>query len=318
MTDAAPYTVPKEPGRWRAIALAALVHVALITFLWIGVRWQNETPIAVEAEIWTPRAIEAAPRPEPPAPPPPPRPPEPKPVVKEIPKPQPVETPKPPVAKPDIALEQEKKKRKLQEEKAQRLAEEREEERKKLAREKELAEAAKKKELADAAKKKDAAEQEKKEAAAADLKRKQLAEAKRKQQAEAEAKAEAQAAEARRQEDMNRLRNQAQAGTGGAGEAPKAQGSRADASYISRVGAKIKSNTTFNVPDDLPGNPSVEYSVELLPDGSLRGVRKLKGSGVTGFDEAVRRAIERSAPFPPDKSGSVPSGFTVSHKPKDL
>jgi colicin import membrane protein len=108
-----------------------------------------------------------------------------------------------------------------------------------------------------------------------------------------------------------------QLGAGGSGEAPKAQGSRADAGYVSRVAAKIKSNTTFNVPDDLPGNPAVEYSVELLPDGSLRGLRKLKGSGVPGFDEAVRRAIERSQPYPPDKSGTVPSGFTVSHKPKD-
>ena len=36
-----------------------------------------------------------------------------------------------------------------------------------------------------------------------------------------------------------------------------------------------------------------------------------------GFDEAVKRAIEKSQPFPPDSSGRAPSGFTVSHKPKD-
>ncbi|MDP5009403.1 MAG: hypothetical protein NWQ13_10600, partial [Glaciimonas sp.] len=46
-----PYAVPQEPGRWRAIALAAIVHAALFLFLWAGVRWQSEVPIAVEAEV---------------------------------------------------------------------------------------------------------------------------------------------------------------------------------------------------------------------------------------------------------------------------
>ena len=127
--------------------------------------------------------------------------------------------------------------------------------------------------------------------------------------------ADTKASEQRRQEDIARMKSQA--GSGGSGEAPKAQGGRADSSYIQRVGAKIKSNTVFDVPDELAGNPAVDYAVELLPDGSLRGLRKLKSSGVPGFDEAVKRAIERSVPYPPDKSGIAPSGFTLSHKPKD-
>jgi colicin import membrane protein len=49
----------------------------------------------------------------------------------------------------------------------------------------------------------------------------------------------------------------------------------------------------------------------------VRGVTKHKSSGVPGFDEAVARAIQKSAPFPPDKTGSVPSGFTLVHRPKD-
>ena len=86
MNDASPYKIPKEPGRWRAFTLAALVHLALVAMLWIGVRWQNETPVAVEAEVWSPQAQQAAPKPqpepEPEQPPPPPR-------VVETPKPQP-------------------------------------------------------------------------------------------------------------------------------------------------------------------------------------------------------------------------------------
>jgi colicin import membrane protein len=50
----------------------------------------------------------------------------------------------------------------------------------------------------------------------------------------------------------------------------------------------------------------------------LRGTpRKLRSSGIAAFDDAVLRAIELSQPFPPDKSGTVPSGFPVIHRPKD-
>ena len=107
-------------------------------------------------------------------------------------------------------------------------------------------------------------------------------------------------------------------GSGGSGQAAKSSGNnRADAGYTSKVAARIKSHTVFNVPDELEGNPAVEYIVELLPDGSVRNVRKMHSSGVAGFDEAVQRAIGKSAPFPPDQSGAVPSSIRVLHKPKD-
>jgi len=327
MMDATPYSVPKEPGRWRAISLAVVVHLALLAFLWFGVRWQSETPAGVEAEVWSPQNHEAAPRPEPPPaiekkPEPQPEPkPEPKPVVKE--------TPKPPVAEPvrenpEIALEQEKK-RKAQQERREReehekqaklkqQEQEREEKReqqvKKERIEREKAEAlakqkadtlAQQKAEAQAQKEKDA-EQAKKTAAAAEKKRKQDAQ-------------DAAAADKRRADDLKRM--QAQAGTGGAGSAPTTQGSRADSGYVDKVGARIKSNTIFNVPEGLAGNPAVEFAVELLPDGSIRALKKVKSSGVSGFDEAVQRAIGKSAPFPPDKTGRVPAGFNVVHHPKD-
>ena len=312
-----PYTVPKEPGRWRALALAALVHVALLAFVWIGIRWQNETPATVEAEVWSMTAKEAAPRPQPPAPVKPE--PEPKPVVKETPKPPPVE--EKPVEKPDIALEQEKK-RKEEERKRRELEEERrqaelkkrkeEEERQrqeKLAEQKRIeAEKAEK-----AAKEKKLAEEKKRAEEKKLAEEKRLAEEKKRRE-EAEQKLLAQARDA----EMRRITGGV-TGTGGQGSAERSQGGRADAGYLGKVAARIKSNTVFNVPEGLSGNPAVEYAVELLPDGSLRGMpRKLKSSGVPGFDEAVLRAIEKSQPFPrDDRSGSVPSGFTLVHRPKD-
>lgn len=326
MMDATPYSVPKEPGRWRALSLAVVVHLALLAFLWFGVRWQSETPVGVEAEVWSPQNREAAP-----TPPPPESKPEPQPEPKPAPEPKPVvqETPKPPVAEPvrenpEIALEQEKKRKEQQrrereehekQAKLKQQEQEREEKREqakkeRLERQKAEAEAqakqkaealAKQKAEAQAQKEKEA-EQAKKTAAAAEKKRKQDAQ-------------DAAAADKRRADDLKRM--MAQAGTGGAGTAATTQGSRADSGYIDKVGARIKSNTIFNVPEGLAGNPAVEFAVELLPDGSIRALKKVKSSGVSGFDEAVQRAIGKSAPFPPDKTGRVPAGFNVVHHPKD-
>jgi len=283
MSDATPYTVPKEPGRWRAVTLAALVHAALLAFLWIGVRWQNETPTTIEAEVWSPQPREAAPLPEPV------KEAEPQPVVKEPPPPIVKETPV--VKPPDIALEQEKKRK----EKEKKRQEEEQLAKQKKAEQERLAKLKK--------------EQDERQAKLDAEKARKAAEAKRKQEDEK------QLADARAQE-MRRITGGV-TGAGGSGDAPKSQGGRSDSGYAGRVAAKIKSNIVFNVPEGLADNSPVEYAVDLLPDGSVAGMRKTRSSGVPGFDEAVRRAIEKSQPYPKDKSGSVPSSFIGIHRPKD-
>lgn len=306
MTDAMPYTVPQEPGRWRAIILAALVHAALLAFLWIGVRWQNEAPTTIEAEVWSPQPREAAPLPEPVAE----KEPEPAPVIKEapreIPKPQVEE---PPVVKPDIALEQEKKRKEL--EKKKRLEEELLSKQKKLEQEK-LAQQKKEREEREAKLKKEEELAKKKAEHDRLAKAKQEAEKKEKDKKAADDKMLAKL----REDNLKRLAGSL-SGTGGSGEAAKSQGGRADSGYAGRVAAKIKSNIVFNVPEGVADNAPVEYEVNLLPDGSIAGMKKIKSSGVPGFDEAVRRAIEKSQPYPRDKSGSVPSSFIGTHRPKD-
>ncbi|MFJ3048256.1 cell envelope integrity protein TolA [Herbaspirillum chlorophenolicum] len=302
MSDNSPYNIPKPPGRWRAIALALVMHVALFLFFWIGIRWQNETPLTVEAEIWDPQYKEAAPLP---VPPPQPEPqPEPQPKIQPEPKPEPpkvIDEPK--VEKPDIALEKEKKrKQELEQKQQQEKADKEKQEREK----KEKLEAEKQKKLKEDKQKEDEA---KKKADA----EKQAADKKKQQQAAADAKA----AEQRRQDDLKRMMGQATSSTGGNGTAEKSQGPRGNPDYANKLRAKIRSNTIFDVPGDLSGNPAVEYTVELFPDGTVRSVRNNKSSGVPGFDDAVRQAIMKSQPFPPDKDGKVPSSFTFTHKPKD-
>jgi colicin import membrane protein len=338
MTDIQPYTLPKERGRWRPLVLAAIVHVALFLMLWIGVRWQNETPGTVEAEIWslTPQAAAPAPTPAPTPPPSPPpaqepvKEPPPPPVVQQQPRAEPP-PPKPevkPEIVPDIALEQEKKRIELERRRAEdeRLALERKrQEEEKRAKERKQQEeerlAREKKRLEE--EQRLALEKKQEEARLAKLKQEEAQRlAREKAAAEEKLRVEREAAEAAvlaqvREEEMNRLMG-AVTGTGGRGEAARSQGGRSDAGYEGRIRTLIMSNTVFNVPPTLAGNPAVEYAVELLPDGMLRNTpRKLKPSGVPGFDEAVLRAIEKSQPFPRDRSGTVPSSMTISHRPKD-
>ncbi len=286
MTEFSPNTYPASPtdmfarpAEWRSMALAAMVHGLLLAFLWVGVRWQSQQTTAVEAEVWDMTTRQAAPKPIPVEI----SQPEPeKEVVKILPKEEPLED-------PEIALMQEKK-RKLMEKKKQ-------EELNKLEREKELKAELKKEKLAEQKKKTDET----------DAKKKLLT---KEQSVRDKVFA----------ENMRRLAGQAgNTGSGGTGDAAKSTGNnRGDASYAARIAAKVRSNTVFNASDTSSNNPTVEYRIDLLPDGSLRGaIRKLKSSGVPAFDDAVEKAIEKSLPFPRDKSGEVPASIVYVHKMKE-
>jgi colicin import membrane protein len=309
---AVPYQVPAEPGRWRALVLAALVHIALVVFLWFGVSWQNTVPVAIEAEIWSPQAREAAPKPEPlPVPAPAPEPPKPEP-----PKPVPIKPAPPPepAAKtpdPDIALEK-KRKQELEKKLAEELEKKRqieEKEKKRLAEEQEkkrIAEENEKKRLADLDKKK------------ADDKRKQelankASEEMRNRQEEA---ADTQLEKIRRDKELKRL--QAMAGETGAGDAERSSGPKFDANYLSKLASRIKRNTRFVASDAVPGNPTIEYELELLPDGSVKDIKILRESGYPAFDEAVKRAVYSTAPFERDPAtGKIPTSITVRQRLKE-
>jgi colicin import membrane protein len=97
----------EEPGAKASAVLAVLVHVLLFFFLVVGVRWQSSRPEAVVVELWDRPPVPEEPAPAPKVEPPPP---EPKREPKIEPKPQPKVESKP--AKPDIAVEREKKPKK--------------------------------------------------------------------------------------------------------------------------------------------------------------------------------------------------------------
>lgn len=300
-TAGGPYKVPRQHHGMRASLLAIAVHAVLLLFLWIGVSWQNNDPVEVQAEIWDMTVQQAAP----PAPPAEPTPePEPEPEVVKPPPPAPkVEAPPEPKEDPEIALQRIKKKKQEEErlEKLEqaRLKKEADEKLAKLEAKKKAEQKAKedKEKAEDEAREKALAEKEKKKAAA-----EKLAKAK----AEQAAKDKAFAAE------MSRITGAAAKGT--TGSAAQSTGGRVDGGYRAAVIAKIKSNLNGNFDDNL----TASYAIKQLPTGEIIGVRKLKGSGSDAYDRAIESAINASSPLPKKKDGTVESDITADFKMKDM
>ncbi|MYM85085.1 cell envelope integrity protein TolA [Duganella sp. FT50W] len=304
-TAGGPYKVPRQRNGVRAGSLAVAVHAVLLLFLWVGVSWQNNDPVEVQAEIWDMKVQDAAP----PAPPADPTPePEPEPEVVKPPPPAPkVEAPPEPKEDPEIALQRIKKK-KLEEERLEkleqaRLKKEADEKEKLLAKQKAEQKAKADKEKADQQEKEEkakalAAEKEKKKAAAEKL---------AKEKADKAAKDKAFAAE------MSRITGAAAKGT--TGTAAQSTGGRTDGGYAAAIKAKIKSNLVYGADDD---SLSASYVITQLPTGEIIGMRKTKSSGSTAYDNAIENAITKSSPLPKKKDGTVEREITLDFKLKEM
>ena len=273
---------PPRQDHWLGpVGLALLAHGLLVAALTWGVGWKQDVPTPVfEAELWSRLPVQAAPRAEvpPPAPPPP--------APEVLPEPRPA--PPPPTPGPSEAqiATQRAQQKKEQEQRAE------EEARQKALTEKAAADKA-------AADKKRAQEQKQ----AAD---KKAAEDKRERE---------EAAERQRQENIRRMLGQA-----GASGAPQATGTAQQsagpsAGYGARVAARIKPNVVFT--ETVTGNPRAEVEVRTLPDGTIAGRRIVKSSGNTDWDEAVLKAIDRTATLPRDTDGRVPSSLIIGLRPQD-
>jgi colicin import membrane protein len=309
--NGAPYHVPPEPNRWPAIGLAVGVHALLLAFLWIGISWQNNAPVAVEAEIWDVTTQTAAPPPPPPTPAPEPEPetPPPQPTPKAVTPPPAVEQPQP--KQPDIALEREKKRK----EELKRKEEERELAEQKRIEEKKAKALAEKKER-ELEEKKAKADAEKKEA---EQKKKEEAEKKKKEDAEKKKKAAAEQKklDAARADEMRRITGAAGSPTS-TGTAEKSTAPRSDKGYSAAITAKVKGNTSYAGSLDEPGNPTATFRVEQLPTGEIISVKKIKSSGVPSFDDAVEKGITKSSPLPKKKDGTVERSLVIEFHMKDL
>lgn len=308
------FAPPAPKGLVRGLGIALLAHAFLLAALTWGVNWKtNPQTASAEAELWSAVPQEAAPKlvepppvaPTPPLqaePPTPPAPPKPA-------KPAPAPVAEPEAPKADIVLAKEKlrlKKEKLDALEAQRLAQ--------LKLEK--AEKVEKLRL----EKQDKLKQDRlnKEKALIEAKKKSALEAKRKEALKAEQEQlENQKIEIQREANLKRIAGLAGA-TGGAeakGSAQKSSGT--SAGYSGRLAALFRKNINFPSPESLSGNPKATVEVRVSATGFILSSRLLSSSGVTAWDNAVLRAVEKTERIPADENGSFVSVFPVNFGPKD-
>ena len=280
--------LPREPGgNGPGAALALLVHAGLVAALTVSVDWRTQSSDVVAAELWAAVPQAAAPMPAVPAvvaPVAPPATPPPAPAP-----PPPRAAPQPPEA--DIATERaERRKVEAARKKAQAEAE---------------AETKRtKRELAEA-------ERKKLELTQADRKKRERAEHEAREAREAQAEDERLA----RQREANLRRMMGQAGTANAGTGTAVQAAAPSAAYSGRLVALIRGNLVFT--GSTPDNDAAEVEVSAAAGGAIISRRVVKSSGHKDWDEAVLRAIDRTATLPRDTDGRVPPRLLIAFRPKN-
>ncbi|HXU53097.1 MAG TPA: TonB C-terminal domain-containing protein [Casimicrobiaceae bacterium] len=279
------------PGRGLALALAILVHLAFIAVLIFSIRWRNQAPEAVTAELYAPTPVpqKAAPQPPPAPPEPAPAPtPTPPPQMQALPAPAPAARVAPAPQVPDareaeIALKAEAARKERVE--AQRRAQA--EEQKRIA---ELTRQREQRQQQEAQKRAD----EKKAAEARDRQQRMMAQLREQAVKESDARA---AAEANAQKQADARKS-------------------AETDWVRRIQAKVRGNVIL--PPDLAGNPEAVFNVVQLPSGEIIDAKLVKSSGVKSYDDAVQRAIIKSSPLPkPDRPEMFQRELRLQFRPND-
>ena len=286
VTERIEFGPPRDKGSGPAFALALLAHALLILALTWGVNWKrSDRSVTYDAEIWSALPQQVAPRLSEPSPvvPPAPPPPTPAPRAPEIRSP-------PAVPQVDIALEDEKKRKRLAQQKedeakrAQALAErEHEQERERQARDDQARQLA----LSEA-----------KKSAAQKLARQQ----------DKDKLAQAEVVK-QRQEALNRMMGLA--GSNGSakdsGSALKSSGP--SASYGGRLRAAIRPNVVYT--EEIIGNPVATVEVRVTLDGTVISQRLVQSSGNKNWDDAAVNAIIRTRVMPRDIDGRIPDTILI-------
>lgn len=122
------------------------------------------------------------------------------------------------------------------------------------------------------------------------------------------------ATERARQEQLRRIQ-QAAGTTGTATTGTAARDAAPSASYIAKLAALIRSNSVFS--GEVTGNAATEVEVRTAAGGAILSRRLVKSSGNPAWDDAVLRAIDKTAALPPDANGRVPPTLLIAFRPKE-
>jgi colicin import membrane protein len=122
-------------------------------------------------------------------------------------------------------------------------------------------------------------------------------------------------AERQRQDEMTRLASQAQA----TARTPTVSSMGPISNeYSAKIQSAVRAHLSYAVPEGVAPTVYAEFAVELLPTGEQAAEPRLvKPSGLPGFDEAARRAILRTDPFPRRDDGTVPRSLSLRLYPQD-
>lgn len=319
-TERLEFAPPPEPRPLAAMGLALLAHVLLCVALAWGITWNRDSrEVSAEAELWSASVQLAAPTPME-TPPPPAQPPTPRQVTPAPRPPVPAPAaapPAPPTKDAAIALERDKAQQRAREEKA-RLALEKQQKDKAL-REAAAREAADKKQALKKAAETKAAEKKLAEKMLAEQKAaEKLAAEKAAEAAEQEKRAreaeEGRRADQMREEQMRRIQGLAGATGGPAATGNASRSAGPSDSYAGRIRARVKPNIVFT--EEVAGNPVTEVEVRMDPNGIILSSKITRSSGIKSWDDAVLRALERTASLPRDVDGRVHSPLLMEFKPK--
>jgi len=320
-----PPAAPQERWAWPgSMLLAGLLAAAVI---WAAKAPSPPVPGAFSAEIWSPTAQQAAPAPPPPPPPPPPAP-----APAPAPAPQPAAPKAPPPAKATAPAREgdigtEKRRKDKEPSKAEREQAEKD-------RQAKAAEEERRQEQLQAKQRADTLRRIREEAASATVKTEaKAAPAPAKAapastalpqppsppvtpQTPAQAPPPAQTAPPVSQQTPPQTPKATPtppatppaaqpAGTGASSDKGAAERSSApSSSYVGRIVALIRDNTTFNEPN--LSRYTVVVLVRTGPDGRIVKSEVVTSSGRAPFDEAVMRGIEKMVAVPKDIDGRIP------------
>lgn len=121
------------------------------------------------------------------------------------------------------------------------------------------------------------------------------------------------------EEAANQARLMKQAEAKAAATARQTEISRLVGHHRDLISAKVRGNT--RLPENLTGNPEVRCLVKLLPTGEVQSVTVTRSSGNVAYDEAVKRAIEKSSPLPLPADRDARAQFVPElsfvHRPKE-
>lgn len=148
--------------------------------------------------------------------------------------------------------------------------------------------------------------------------RKQAELERKKKEAEEQRKrelAQAAAAEKARQQQMDRMAALAGATGPATSTGTAARTAGPSATYAGRIKGAILPNIVFS--DSVDGNPMAVVEVRAAPDGTIIGQKLVKSSGVKSWDDAVLRAIDKTAVLPRDTDGRVPPSLEIAFRVRD-